>query len=419
LDPNFALAYDGLAASYGDIGETDNAIVYEKKAFALRDRVSEREKYRLTSDYCWLVTGDVNKETETEEAWRHAYPHDGIPSNNLAASYFFYFGQPEKAIEFADDSIHSQNAGPAAYIVMAAAYVALHRMDEAKAVIRDSIARRPDDLSNHQALYLIAVLEGDERGMQREFQRALGKQGEELSLSMAGSNAVQHGKLAEARRLFAQGVESTRGRNFREPSAAIAAAEALVEAEVGNSSAAKAQLRASLAMARSRSNLGVVAVAFALAGGTAEAHAAMSEIQRRYPQDTALQSVYLPAADAALKLRVGKPAESIAELQAAKCCELGANFGFLPIYIRGQAYLSAQQGAEAAREFRYIIEHRNFSPVAPEYALAYLGLARAYKMSNDPNKSRSAYQDFLALWKDADPDIPILKQAKAEYAKLQ
>ena len=172
-------------------------------------------------------------------------------------------------------------------------------------------------------------------------------------------------------------------------------------------------------MARSRSNLGVVAVAFALAGGTAEAQAAISEIQRRYPQDTALRSVYLPTADAALKLRVGKPAESIAELQAAKCCELGTNFGFLPIYIRGQAYLSAQQGAEAAREFRYIIDHRNFSPVAPEYALAYLGLARAYKMSNDPIKSRSAYQDFLALWKDADPDIPILKQAKAEYAKLQ
>jgi Tfp pilus assembly protein PilF len=292
-------------------------------------------------------------------------------------------------------------------------------MDEAKAVIRDSIARRPDDVSNHQSSYLIAVLEGDERGMQREFQRGLGKQGEEIALSMAAGNAVQHGKLTEARRLFAQGIESTRGRGFREPSAGMAAAEALVEAEVGNWTAAKAQLRASLAMARSRINLGLVAVAFALAGDKQQAEAAVSEIQRRYPQDTALQSVYLPAADAALKLSDGKPAESIAELQAAKRYELGANFGFLPIYIRGLAYLRAQQGANAAHEFQYLIDHRNFSPIAPEYALSYLGLARAYRMNGDLSKSRSAYQDFLALWKDADPDIPILKQAKAEYAKLQ
>jgi tetratricopeptide (TPR) repeat protein/tRNA A-37 threonylcarbamoyl transferase component Bud32 len=419
LDPNFAMAYDSLASAYGNIGENDKAIEYEKKGFALRDRVSERERFALTSDYHWVVTGDLNKEMETEEAWRQAYPHDGIPPNNLAVDYFLYFGQFDKAIELGTQSIQCQNTGPGAYLITAGSYIALNRMDEARSVIRDSMAKRPDDIANHQALYFIAALEGNQADMQHEFQRATGKLGEEGFLSAAAGNAALHGKIAEARRLFAQAVAVSRGRNFREASAGFAAAEALVEAEVGNTEQARAQVLTSFALARSRTNLGVAALADAFAGDTVRAQETISEIHTRYPEDTLLESVYVPLTNAVLHIEHGHPTDSLAALQASKRYELGASFGFLPIYIRGQAYLRARRGAEAVQEFQNIVDHRNVSPTAPEYALSYLGLARAYTLLGDASKSRRAYQDFLALWKDADYDIPILKQAKAEYAKLQ
>jgi eukaryotic-like serine/threonine-protein kinase len=418
LDPNFALAYEGLAGSYGNMGESEKAIEYEKKAFALRERVSERERFRIIAGYCWEVTGNLNKEMETEEAWREAYPHDGVPSNNLAVDYF-QIGQMDKAVEFGEESIHSQNTGPGAYIITALAYLALNRIDEAKSIMRESLARRPDDPDNHQGLYLIALVEGDEQGMQHELQAALGKAGEEGLLGPAAANAAQHGRLEEARRLFAQGVESTRTRGFREVAAGLAAAQALVEAEVGNFAQARDQLGVSFALARSRTNLGIAAVAAAFTGDTAQVESAIAEVRKRYPEDTVLQSVYLPSADAVLKVNRSRPADAVTGLQAAKPYELGSSSTFLPIYIRGLAYLRAQQGTDAAREFQNILDHRNNKPEAPEAVLSYLGLARAYNLGGDASKSRKAYQEFLALWKDADPDIPILKQAKAEYARLQ
>jgi predicted Zn-dependent protease len=222
-----------------------------------------------------------------------------------------------------------------------------------------------------------------------------------------------------ARELSLQALQLTKGNNFKDSAAGYAGSLALIEAEVGNASQERERVAASLALSHTRTNLPIAAAALALAGDSNQAGSIIDDLRRRYPSDTGVNNVYTPSAAAVLESGWGNPAKGIEILQAAGRYEKGIGYGFLPIYVRGLVYLQGKQGQEAAAEFQKILDHRAWGAINPVYPLAYVGLARAYSLTGDTAKSRKAYQDFFALWKDADSDVPILKQAKAEYAKLQ
>jgi eukaryotic-like serine/threonine-protein kinase len=420
LDPNFAAAYDGLAAAYGNLGESERAIGYQQKAYDLRDRVSERERFAITSTYHWIVTGDVDKETETEESWRQAYPRDTIALNNLTVTYVIDFAQFEKAIETGNEAIQLNPHEVGVYHVMSRAYLALKRVDEARDILEKGLASNPENSGIHGGLYVVALVQGDEPVAKREFDWGANKPaGDNFVLLLAASAALQRGQLQKSRDLISQYLAVSMDAKLKEVSAQALACEAADEAKVGNMARAREQAAKSEALAVTRTNGPCLALALSLAGDSSRAQKLIGEIARRYPSDTLLQSIYLPTAKAILEASPTDSAKSIETLRPAARFELGTDQNLQPIYVRGLVYLRAHQGQEAATEFRKIVEHRRNAPLAPEYALAHLGLGRAYALTGDNVNARKAYQDFLALWKDADPDIPIFKEAKAEYAKLK
>ena len=420
LDPNFARAYSGLAAQYGNLGESDLAMENQRKAYDLRNRVSERERFGITATYYWLVTGDLDKETETEEAWARAYIRDAEPLNNLTVTYSRILGQYEKAIEIGIETIRRSPHQPGAYSAMAAAYLALKRVDEARKVLESGLAANPGDSGVHFNLYVVATLEGDEDIKRREFDWGANRPaGDNFVLMGAAAVALQHGELRKARDAQSRFLASTEAAKLKEVTAAGYACVALTEAEIGNVTRARELARKSEVLAITRTNGPCLVLTLSLAGDTARAQKLMGELSRRYPADTFIHSLYLPLGEAILEVSATNSTKSVEALRPATRFEMGTDMNFWPIYVRGLAYLHARQGNEAVAEFQRISEHRGVSPFSLEYALAHVALARAYILTGNTANARTAYQDFFALWKDADPDIPILKQAKAEYAKLQ
>jgi serine/threonine protein kinase/Flp pilus assembly protein TadD len=420
LDPNFARAYTGLASIYANIGESDRAVEYAQKAYDLRERVTERERFGITDAYHWIVTGDWDKENEVDEAWARAYPRDGVALNNLSATYGQWYGQFEKAIETGNEAIARNPHQTGAHQSVAAAYLALKRVDEARAILESGLASNPDNTGIHFVLYAVGVVQGDESLKKRELEWGANKPaGDNFVLLIAAQEAAQHGALRKSRDLQARYLTASEAAKLMEVTAQALACSAVNEQEFGNFVRAREMAAKSEALATTRSNGGCLVVAWSLVGDNVHTQKLMADLARRYPADTLLESVYLPIARALLEASPTNSAKSLEELRPTSRFELGPNLNFWPIYVRGLVHLRAKEGKEAAAEFQKIIDHREVNPVAPEYALAFVGLARANVLQGDVAKSRAAYQDFFALWKDADPDIPILKQAKAEYAKLQ
>jgi len=420
LDPNFALAYDRLGAVYANFGESEMASANEQKAYALRDRVSERESLSITRGYHWMVTGDLDKEMEAEETALREYPREASVSNDLAFNYSQYFGQFEKAVSLANQSIQ---IGPTTAIyapgILAQAYLALDRVDEAKAVLDKSLANKVENSALHGALYGIALVQGDAEAQHREERWSVTQPAQNnLSEQIIGV-AAQRGQLKGAQSLAQERLQSLRSAGFHELAASQLASLALAEAEAGSFAQSHAYAASSLQSFRSRTTLPILAIAMALSNDSKATESAIAEINSRYPSDTSSQHVYLPVARAVLELNRGNPQKAIEALEATRRYQFGDSFEFLPSYVRGLAYLSGHQGKDAVLEFQGITKHRGIAPTSLEWTLSYVGLARAYSMSGDKSGARTAYQDFFALWKDADPDIPILKRAKAEYAKLQ
>jgi serine/threonine protein kinase/tetratricopeptide (TPR) repeat protein len=420
LDPNFAAAYVGLGAVYGNLSENELAESFVQKAYDLRSRVTERERFEIVATYHWIVTGDLDKEIETEEAWSRTYPRDPIPLNNLAVDYSRTLGQFEKAIEFGNATLRLNPHNVGAGTAIGLAYLALKRVDEARSMLEADIAKNPENVSPRVVLYQAAILQDDQALARREFEWGIRKQaGDNVILLYAAADAFQHGQFQKGRGLVSQHLSTTQAAKLGEISAQTLSCFALTEAEAGNFAVAKQMVAKSKALLLTRSNGPCVAVSSALAGDAAGARVVVDEMNRRYPSDTVMQSVYLPLAKAILDSTPKSSAKAIDGLRAASRFEFGSDFNFLPIYIRGLVYLRSHQGQEAAAEFQRILDHRGVSPLAPEYGLAYLGLARAFAASGDTARARSAYQDFFALWKDADRDVPILIEAKSEFAKLQ
>jgi len=423
LDPNFAVAYASLGLVYGNLGQASLAAENIKKAYALRDRVSEREKYRISALYYDSVTGELEQTTQIYELWAKSYPQDSVPPGNLGVIYT-ELGQYEKAMTATEEAQHLA-PGAIGYSNMADLYIQVNRLDDAQKTIEEAQKRGLVGDFLHLAIYQLAFLKSDTAEMERQVEWAAGKPGtEDFLLSFQSDTEAYYGHLSTARDFSRRAVDAAVRNNSKETAAIWQVNAALREAEFGNVAIAKQDAAAALTLSPGRDVEVLAALVLARSRETARAKTIVGELEKSYPSQTLLKVYWLPTIKAALELNTNGATKSLVYLEAAAPYELGEppqfQLGTLyPAYIRGQAQLMARNGAAAAAEFQKFLDHRGIVGNFPLGALAHLGLARAYVLSGDTAKAKTAYQDFLALWKDADPDIPALKEAKAEYANLQ
>jgi len=435
LDPSFAMGYREVGDHYYSLGELGRANEYYTKAFQLRERASEREKLAITADYNSSVTGDLDKAAQTYQEQIEDY-HETRAYADLGIVYYAQ-GQYEKAVEITRQAAHIAPDNVDIYENLANYALALQRLDETRQIIHDSQARKLDDFAFHNTLYALAFLGADSAAMAEQQQWFAGKPAyENFGLTLASDTEAYAGHLGEARELTKRAVESAIRADSKETGAIWKASAGLEQAAYGN--AAEARQTATEALKLAPTSPGAqseAALAFAIAGDTVRAESLAKDLGKRYPLDTQMQSLWLPAIQAQLELGRENPAAALNALQAASPIELGAvpfgnNISCLShVYVRGEAYLAAGQGTAAAAEFQKILDHSGIVWNCWTGALARLGVARANGLQSrtsqgaDADAARvralAAYKDFLSLWKDADPDIPILKEAKAEYAKLQ
>ena len=421
LDANFAMAYARLGNNHRNLGETARAAENTRKAYELRERVSEREKLYITSHYEEFVTGNLEAARKTYELWAQTYPHDDTPRGNLALIYVA-LGEYDKALAAQQETLRLSKSG-LSYTNLVSGYVTVNRLDEARATAQEAQAHNLD--SPHQTLYFIDFLQHDAAGMEREAAALMGKPGfEDVMLESESDTVAYAGQFAKARELTRRASESAQRADEKETAAGYVAEAALREALVGNMSLAKQQAQAALALSTGRDVEAISAIALGLAGDAAQATRLAADLAKRFPEDTIAQFNYLPTIRAAIFLRGGSATKAIEALVPIAPYELGSPaqtvpYALYPIYVRGEAYLASHQGTEAVAEFQKILDHRGIVLNEPIGALARLQIGRAYAMQGDSGKARAAYQDFLTLWKDADADIPIFVAAKAEYAKLK
>jgi len=436
LDPNFAEGFSSVGTDYESEGEPGRASEYYAKAFELRDHASEREKLKITGIYYSSITGELEKAAQTYQEWVASYPRDYRALLDLGLLYGQQ-GQHEKATEAFREGLRLSPDNGGAYWDLANALLASQRFDEARQTIQQSQVRDLDNLGLRNALWALAFLRSDSSGMADQQQWFGGKPEENFGLSLASDTETYAGHLGKARELTKRSVDSAIRADRKENAAIWMENAALREAAFGNSTQAKQVAADGLKLVHTSQGVEVeAALAEAMAGETARAESLAQDLKRRYPLDTQMQSLWLPAVQAELALNRKNPGAAIASLQPAlPPIEYGqilfiVNLSCLyPTYIRGEAYLAAGQGNEAAAEFQKILDHSGIVWNCWTGALAHLGVARANALQAktsqgaDADAARvralAAYKDFLTLWKDADADIPIYKQAKAEYAKLQ
>lgn len=424
LDPNFAMAYARLGTCYGNLGETARSAENTRKAYELRDRVSERENFYITSHYQVYATGNLDAARKTLELWAQTYPHDETPVSNLS-SIDFNLGEYDELLRAARKAVDLDAASGVDYGNLVNAYVVNNRLEDAKRTAQEAIAKGLDTEGIREQLYYVAFLQRDSAEMHRQIAALMGKPGSEgNTLQIESDTAAYAGQFAKARELTRRAADSAQRADQKETAAVYQAAAALRETVAGNIIWARQQARAALSISKGRDAEAIAAIALALAGDSAESMRLAGDLDKRFPEATIVQFNYLPCIRAAVALDRRATAESggkaVEALAPAAPHELGAVSLIVayPVYLRGQAYLAARQGSAAVTEFQKILDHPGVIVNQPVGSLAHLGLARAYALSGDIANSRIAYQDFFGIWKDADPDVPILRQAKAEYARL-
>jgi serine/threonine protein kinase/tetratricopeptide (TPR) repeat protein len=420
LDPNFAMAYARLGTNYNNLRQSARAAENTRKAYELRERVSEREKFYIVSHYEAFVTGNLEAARKTYELWAQTYPRDDVPPGNLGVIYL-NLGDYDKALAATQEMMKVSPGSGLSYANLVSAYQQVNRLDEVRATAQEAQAHDLDSPLIHFNLYAVDFLQHDPAGMEREAAALAGKPGvDDLMLDTESDTATYGGQFAKGRELTRRASDSAQRADQKETAAAYEAEGAAREALVGNMGPAKQQAQGALALSDGRNVEAISAIALGLAGEGPQATRLAADLAKRFPEDTIVQFEYLPMIHAATALQSGSATKALEALAPAAPYELGSIGGvtLYPVYLRGQAYLAAHQGSAAAAEFQKIVDHPGVHPTFAEHALAKLGLGRAHVMTGDAAKARAGYQDFLALWKDADPDIPILKQAKAEYAKL-
>jgi len=415
LDPNFAMAYALLGVAYSNQQDRAKASECLQKALELKDRASEREKLYISAHYYEMVTGQSQRAIEVYESWKETYPRDCTPCDNLSNRYS-ELGQFEKALSNANESLRINPKDEFAYQNAASAYLKLGRYDEVKAVAEQAIAQNADSMGVHETLYELAFLRGDAAGMQRQLAWASGKQMDLVMLFPQGLADYAMGKVHRGRETMTRATGRAEQLGFKSMASQFRAAMSVEEAALGNLQEARTGAEKALASSPDRDTKTTAAVALALAGDASRAEKLIDEVAKDFPTDSLLNNLAVPTTRAILELRRKNPTRALSLLEAAKPYGV-SDFG--SIYVRGVAYLQAQEGANAAAEFQRILDHRGVSPLDVGYPLAQLELGRALALEGQTAKARTTYQDFLAFWKDADPDIPVLKEAKVEYEKLK
>jgi len=425
LDPNFAIAYAGLGGDYSNLNQASLARENFQKAYELRDRVTQRERFLIEASYFGYVTGEINKAIQTYTEWARTYSADYGPHSELGDSYNF-LGQYEKAAEETNASLRLEPDDAIAYGSLADDYLALDRIKDAKATLDEAGKRNLDSEFLHLNRYHLAFLENDLPAMQEQSLWARGKpSAEDGQLSDDSDTEAYYGRLRKARELTRQAVESAKRNAGTDTAALWQVNEALREAEFGNTALARKAVADTMALSSKPDIELLAALALARSGETVQSSALADKVAAEFDRDTMIQAYWLPTIRAAIAIDRGDAQKAIELLRTASEYELGEpvqwpSHGTLyPVYVRGDAYLRAGDGVRAVTEFQKMIDHRGIVANLPLGALAHLQLGRAYKLAGDAGKAREAYAAFLVAWLQADSDIPILKQAKAEYAKLK
>jgi eukaryotic-like serine/threonine-protein kinase len=418
LDPNFAMAYASLGLAYGEYFE-EEAISNFRKAYELREHVSERERFYIEAHYHQAVTGDWEAAREVYGLWSQLYPRDDIPHLNLS-EIDSSLGEYENARKESAESLRLLPGDCPSYGALAGSLLRLDRLDEAHEVMKTAEQQKAGCFHLQFVLYEFAFLKNDTQEMDR-ITRASADRWPMQSFDIQAQSAAYFGRLREARDRVRRLTLSARQSDHEELGALLEVSAAESEALFGNLEIAQKEVRGALARSNARDFEGVGALTLALAHDEAGARSLANDLAKRFPQSTLVQTTYLPCVRAQLALNHRDTRTALEDLQMSIPYELGSpkvNDPLLRIYLRGQAYLMARSGSKAAAEFQKILDHRGIVLNSPTGALARLQIARAYTLQGETDKARVAYQDFITLWKDAEPDIPILKQAKAEYAKL-
>jgi serine/threonine protein kinase/tetratricopeptide (TPR) repeat protein len=416
LDNSFAIAYARLASVYANTGQRDFATDAAEKAFALRDRVSEREKFYITAYNYTLVTKEREKYTETLELWKRTYPNDPIPRIQLSNVYDGD-GLLDKAIAEAHEAIRLNPNAAAPRDNLAVALIEMGKFDEAREVYRQALEQKLDSTFIRSGLYSIAFIKGDAAAMKQQIDWATGRPDEYVAQAWQAEAAAFLGQLRKERELNQRAVDLALGRKQNDAAAQLLAGQTQIESLFGNCDRVKDLATKAFSISRESATTQSASMAFALCGDAEQAQSLMDEISKRFPNYTLVNVVYWPLNRALIAMHKRDFAGAIQSLEPAYRYELVG--GFWPQYFRGRAYLNLHKGTEAAAEFQKIIDHRGWSPRSTMYPYAYVGLAQAAVMNGDAAKARKAYEDFFAIWKDADPDIPFLIEAKKDYQKLK
>ncbi|HMD30715.1 MAG TPA: protein kinase, partial [Candidatus Acidoferrales bacterium] len=422
LDPKFAMAYALLGTSRQNLGERSLGAEMIGRAHELRERVSERERFYIDSYYLDLDIGDLDKARQVYQLWSQVYPRDDRPAANLSL-ICGYLGQYEKGLGLAREALLLSPDSGLRYANLMQNYLRMNRLSDALSTAREALAKNLDTPFLRLYLYQLAFLQGEASGMAQQMAWAANKPGvEDILLAAEADTSAYAGRLKRARESSLQAAASAKRAGEKETAAAYEADAALREALFGNAAEARPHAEAALALSTGRDEQFGAALALAISGDVARAQTLATGLARSFPADTIVQFNYLPTIAGQLALSRHEPAKAIEALQSSTPYELGqpgdASFmpALYPIYVRGEAYRALHRGTEAAAEFQKILDHRSVVVNEPIGVLAYLGLARAYALQDDMAKARAAYQGFLTLWKDADPDIPVLIQSQAEYA---
>ena len=431
IDPKFAIAHASLGLLYSGVGESVLSAQSTARAWQLRDRVSERERFFIDFTYDRQVTGNLEKAYQTLELWLRTYPRGEEPNamSLLSGLSTHGTGRFERAIEASQKEIAANPDFGIGYGSLATSYFLLDRFEEAERALQRATEHKLEDSILLVIRYNIAVLKGDKNQMDRIVALAKGKRGAEHSVANLEALALaRSGRLTLARQSSSRAMDLAGQEGGRETAASYQAARAVWESVCGNAAEARKNAIAALELSNGRDVEYAAGLALALSGDVSRSQPLADDLEKRFPEDTFAKFTYVPVLRALSALERGKPKDSVEQLQVALPYELavnGLNFnhfylgGLHSAYVRGEALLAAHRYAEAAAEFQKILDHRGIVGADPIGALAHVQLGRAFVLSGDKIKAKAAYQDFLTLWKDADPDIPILEQAQAEYAKLQ
>ena len=420
LDPQLAVAYASLSAAYRNLREPSLALQYATQAYGLRARAGGREAFRIATVY-FLATGQLDQEMRAYRQWTAVYPRDFLPINDLGNDYAA-IGKNEQALVEYRQALQLQPTS-IGYTNVAGMYITLYRLNDAKTSLQEAVTRRFDGLYIRQNLYWLAFLQRDSSSMQQQLEWAAGKPGKEDALLTEESDTnAYYGKLRSAREVSRHAVASAIHAGSKETAALWQVNAALRDAEAGNAVPARQEAAAALALSSGRDVTVFAALTLARSGEAGRAEVLVRKLKSQYPTNTLLKQYWLPTIDAAIDIDAGHNARAITALEAAAPNELGTGGTFIaylyPAYMRGQAYLRERDGKAAVAEFRKLVDHPGIMINFITGPLAYLQLGRAYAMAGESAQARSAYREFFAIWHGADADIPVLEQAKKEYARL-